>query len=275
MFPLRSSLGIKTVAFMPSAAAMSLQRQELTLLDFDHTCTEQPRLLARFPHRQLDLSSLTQSNLFCSESTFRRICGVLPPSVGNGVTLLGCGDYHYVALALLPLQPRPFTLVLVDHHTDCYEGAIAAMLSCGSWIRHAFHRLPGLARVVMIGPSAAGARDLPDHLRRRIRIFPDTAELSVGRLLASIPTDDVHLSIDKDALSPTEVLTNWDQGCLTLDRLLPLITALLRAKNVCGADLCGEWPATPLDLLRPEVRATIARNEEANLRLVETLLGTG
>jgi hypothetical protein len=252
---------------------MSLQRQELTLLDFDHTCTEQPRLLARFPHHRLDLSALAQSNLFCSESTFRRICGALPPAARDGVTLLGCGDYHYVALALLP--SRPFTLVLVDHHTDCNEGAIASMLSCGSWIRHAFRRLPELVRVVIIGPSATCARNLPAPLRRRIRIFPDTADLSVDQLLAAIPTADVHLSIDKDALAPTEVRTNWDQGCLTLDRLLPLITSLLRAKNVCGADVCGEWPASPIDLLRADVRATIAHNEEANLRLVEALLGTG
>jgi hypothetical protein len=254
---------------------MSFQRPELTLLDFDHTCAEQPGLLAHFPHRQLDLSSLSQSNLFCSEATFRRICNAVPPDAGGGVTLLGCGNYHYVALALLPVQPRPFTLVLVDHHADCGEGAIASMLSCGSWIRHAFRRLPGLARVVMIGPSASAANGLPDRFRKRVRIFPDTSDLSVERFLDSIPTDDVHLSIDKDAFSTTEVRTNWDQGILTISRLLPLLTALLRTRNVCGADLCGEWPASPLDLLRPEVRAAIALNEQANLQLVEALLASG
>ena len=254
---------------------MSLLRTELTVLDFDHTCTAQPHLLERFAHSRLDLSSLSQSNLFCSETTFRRIHRAIPRVAGQGVTLLGCGNYHYVALDLLPLQPRPFTLVLVDHHTDCGDGAIASMLSCGSWIRHAFERVPGLAQVVMVGPSAAAASGLPERLRKRIRVFPDTAELSVEQFLASIPTEDVHLSIDKDAFSTAEVRTNWDQGVLTIGRILPLVTALLRAKNVCGADICGEWPATPLEMLQPEIRAAIALNEQANLQLVKTLLSVG
>ncbi len=50
---------------------------------------------------------------------------------------------------------------------------------------------------------------------------------------------------------------------------------MLRAKNVCGADICGEWPATPLEMLQPEIRAAIALNEQANLQLVKTLLSVG
>lgn len=251
---------------------MSLQRKELTVLDLDHTCATQATLLAQFPHRTLDLTALPQSNLYCSEATFRRLAGALPAAAGQGVTLIGCGNYHYVALALLPRPPRPFTLVLVDHHADCGAGIIPSMLSCGSWVRHAFRQLPGLARVVMVGPSAGAAEALPAALRRRIRVFPETTELTPAALLAAIPTDDVHLSIDKDALAPAEARTNWDQGRLTLQRLLPLVTALVRAKRVCGADLCGEWPASPLERFRPEVRSALALNERANLQLVRSLL---
>lgn len=254
---------------------MGLQRKEITVLDFDHTCAEQTSLLAHFPHRRVDLSRLSETNLYCSAATFQRLRGALPPAAPQGVTLIGCGNFHYVALALLPLTPRPFTLVLVDHHADCTEGLIPSMLSCGSWIRHAFLRLRGLARVVMVGPSATAAARLPAGVRRRITLFTDTERLTPARLLAAIPTADVHLSIDKDALAPDQACTNWDQGNLRLPHLLGLVAAVVRVKNVCGADLCGEWPATPLELLRPEARAARALNEHANTLLLQALLATG
>jgi hypothetical protein len=46
----------------------------------------------------------------------------------------------------------------------------------------------------------------------------------------------------------------------------------VRSRNVRGIDIGGEWPADPLDLLRPETYAMIRKNEQANERLLETLL---
>ena len=48
----------------------------------------------------------------------------------------------------------------------------------------------------------------------------------------------------------------------------------MQLQDLRGADICGEWPASPLELLQPEVHAAIARNEPANERLLETLLQT-
>lgn len=251
---------------------MGLAHTELTILDFDRTCAAQSQLLSRFPHRIVDLTALPQSNLYCADATFRRIDALLPHDVHRGITLLGNGNHHYAALALIARHTEPFTLVLVDHHTDCAAGDADTPLSCGSWVRHALHKVATLAHVVLIGPPTASLAEIPADLRPRITHFPDAATLEPATLLQAIPTDAIHLSVDKDALAPSEARTNWDQGDLMLDQLLPLVTALRRGKNLLGADLCGEWPASPLDQFQPEARAALALNEQANLRLVETFL---
>lgn len=253
---------------------MGLAHTELTILDFDRTCTTQPRLLSRFPHRIVDLTALSQSNLYCADATFRRIEALLPPDAHRGISLLGNGNHHYAALALIARHTEPFTLVLVDRHTDCAAGDASEPLSCGSWVRHALHNVATLAHVVLLGPPTASLAEIPAELRPRITHFPDAATLEPATLLRAIPTDAVHLSVDKDALALSDARTNWDQGDLTLDQLLPLVSALRREKNLRGADLCGEWPTSPLDQFQPEARAALALNEQANLRLIETLLAT-
>jgi len=253
---------------------MGFAHTELTILDFDNTCTAQALLLARFPHRIVDLAALPQSNLYCAEATFRRIEALLPPDAHRGITLLGNGNHHYAALALIARHTEPFTLVLLDHHTDSAAGDAADPLTCGSWVRHALHNVATLAHVVLVGPPETSLAEIPAELRPRITHFPDAATIEPASLLGAIPTGAVHLSIDKDALAPTDARTNWDQGDLTLDQLLPLVSALRRGKNLRGADLCGEWPTSPLDQFQPEARAALALNEQANLRLVEALLAT-
>ena len=251
---------------------MGLAHTELTILDCDRTCSAQSQLLARFPHRIVDLTALPQSNLYCADTTFRRIVALLPPDAHRGISLLGNGNHHYAALALIARHTEPFTLILVDHHTDCAAGDPDTPLSCGSWVRFALRNVATLAHVVLIGPPTASLAEIPAELRPRITHFPDAAALEPSVLLRAIPTDAIHLSVDKDALAPSDARTNWDQGDLTLDQLLPLVSALRRGKNLRGADLCGEWPTSPLDQFQPEARTALALNEQANLRLIETLL---
>jgi len=250
---------------------MSLSCPDLSLLDFDGTYEQQPRLAARFPHRRIDFRGLREASLYCSLDAFHVIRRSLPPARGTPVTLLGSGNRHFVALALIARLPRPFTLVLIDHHTDGAEGTAPAMISCGSWLNHAALRLPRLARVVMLGPPPDAAAHLRAALRARTVFLSGSTAVTPERLLAAIPTEDVYLSLDKDAFALSVARTNWDQGDLTLDAVLPLLTALARTHTVRGVDLCGEWPASPLELLRADVRAAIRQNETANTRLLETL----
>jgi arginase family enzyme len=252
---------------------MSLLNSDLTILDFDGTYEQQPELCSRFPHRWIDFRGLRQTSLYCSLASFQAIRRTMPAR--SGVTLLGSGNYHYVTLALLARLPRPFTLILVDHHTDGGASVVPAMLSCGSWVRYAFSHLPQLARVVMIGPSVGATEHLATSIRKKIVSVPALSATTPTELLAEIRTDDVYLSIDKDVLAPSVVRTNWDQGNLTLDSLLPFLDEFVRLQDLRGADICGELPASPIELMRPEVHAAIIKNESANERLLETLLKAG
>ncbi|MBQ4417912.1 MAG: hypothetical protein II868_09505, partial [Butyrivibrio sp.] len=65
-------------------------------------------------------------------------------------------------------------------------------------------------------------------------------ELSETGILSVIPEAyPVFLSIDKDVLATDEVCTNWDQGEMSLQMLLALVSAICENRRVIGADVCG------------------------------------
>jgi len=249
---------------------MRFNNPGLTILDFDGTYQEQPALRAHFTHRWVDFRDLRQTSLYCSLTSFQTIRRALPAD--PGVTLIGSGNFHYISLALLARLAKPFTLILVDHHPDSQDAISPSVVSCGSWVRLAFRHLPQLARVVMIGPPAKALRQLPAGVRDKIILVSSLSATTPEKLLTQIPTEDVYLSIDKDAFAPSIVQTNWDQGDLTFGSLLPFLDELFHLHKVRGADICGELPASPLELLQPQVHVAIAKNEQANERLLERLL---
>jgi hypothetical protein len=59
----------------------------------------------------------------------------------------------------------------------------------------------------------------------------------VAGLAANIP-GAAYLSIDKDVLSPEVARTNWDQGCLDLDKVRQIIEAF--SGKLIGSDITGE-----------------------------------
>lgn len=255
---------------------MSAQKPELTFLDFDGTYEEQTELCVRFPHHWVDFRTLRQASLYCTLESFRAIERKLAGEAPQPrVTLIGCGNYHFVTLALLERLRRPFALVLVDRHTDSKESLVENMISCGSWIRHALRRVKLLKRVVMVGQPPEAIASLPQELRRRIFYLPDLSEAEVSRFFATLPDQDVYLSIDKDALDSAVARTNWDHGSLRLKDLQSFIARFAERRRLCGADICGELPASPLDLLRPEIRSAIGRNERTNEVLLDALLNAG
>ena len=115
-------------------------------------------------------------------------------------------------------------------------------------------------------------------------------ELKLERILSSIPTDTVYLTIDKDVLRESESFTNYSgyQGTMTLDELLAALSLIGKRKRILGADVCGDGsPASvkgyyfkmfyawrkdrkiPLSAFSsPE---NIRLNEAANLKILERL----
>ncbi len=53
-------------------------------------------------------------------------------------------------------------------------------------------------------------------------------------------SEAVYLSIDKDAFGREEVVTDWDQGTMTLEQLERAYCRILDSRRILGVDICGE-----------------------------------
>ena len=238
---------------------------------------------------------------------------------GAALTLLGSGDFHHLAVPLIEQAGATLTVVHFDNHPDWVRWA--PRWHCGSWVNQVL-RLPHVARVVTIGPcsedldrpdrkggnlEALGAgrivmfpwQHAPSRVRQRIADGPghhfedghivwhnlagaDRNERA-GRVLTAIETDAVWLTIDKDVLTESDALTNWDQGQMPLDDLVALIRAVGARKRIVGADLCGEFSAPVMSnpfkaiesrIDRPRRAADpdgLARNAAVNRLLLKTI----
>jgi arginase family enzyme len=220
---------------------------------------------------------------------------------------------------LLEQAHEPFTLVHFDNHPDWVRWA--PRWHCGSWVNQAL-RLPQVAKVVTLGPNSADLvrpelkggnlaaldagrvvlfpwQHAPSRVFRRIadgaghryanghvvwRNLADHGSAdNLAAILATIETDAIWLTIDKDVLAESEALTNWDQGRMPLQALRGLIAAIGARKRIVGADLCGEFSQPVMSnpfkriesrLDRPQRVADaglLARNEAVNRELLRTI----
>jgi hypothetical protein len=87
-------------------------------------------------------------------------------------------------------------------------------------------------------------------------------------------------------LGPDEALTNWDQGAMPLGRVLQAIEAIGRAREIVGADICGDhaparhrhpmklaeaWMDQPRGTTPGVAEAARVKNGETNRRLIDAL----
>ena len=80
----------------------------------------------------------------------------------------------------------------------------------------------------------------------------------------------MYLSIDKDVLLKSEVITNWDQGNMTSSQLFLLVKKLAASGKLLGVDICGECATDQEDC---DVGKAIAGNDEFNRRIMGFLIG--
>ena len=54
----------------------------------------------------------------------------------SGIHFIDSGDYHYISKIMTDFIKEPFTLVLIDHHTDMQDASLGGdILSCGNWAK--------------------------------------------------------------------------------------------------------------------------------------------
>ncbi len=239
------------------------------ILDFDGSVKLEPQDAARV----IALQSWQESIRFgCRWTPFKRLEQTLAAQlpVDYGCVFTGSGDYHHVSqlllqrLAYLP----PFDLVVCDNHPDNMRYPFG--IHCGSWIYWA-SRLPQVQHIHVLGicsPDIALGHAWENHLTPLLRnkltywnINVDTrwlkwmgagdssytfshADALTERFLVHLDKDrsrNIYLSLDKDALSPSVINTNWDQGELREDHLNQLIDAC--RGRLIGADITGDVSA--------------------------------
>lgn len=199
----------------------------------------------------------------------------------DAITLIGSGDFHHVAVALIERAARetnaPITIVHIDNHPDWVR--LAPRWHCGSWVNRAL-KIPQVARVITLGvcsedlvrPDWKGGnlaaletgklvllpwQHAPSRVGRRIadgighryadghivwgNLVDGDFAAHLAKVIDAIPSEAVWITIDKDVLPEDEVLSNWDQGEMPLARVLETIRVLRAHKRILGADICGEY----------------------------------
>lgn len=66
-------------------------------------------------------------------------------------------------------------------------------------------------------------------------------------LIARLPTRKVYVSIDKDCLKNDFAVTNWEEGKLSLDELLSMLSLIKQNAEIVGADITGDYSAVRLN----------------------------
>lgn len=153
--------------------------------------------------KSYDLTALSGTNCYCSEENFHVIRKCIEEIPERAVHWIDGGDYHYLSYFFLEKIKEPFNLLLIDRHPDNQDTFFGPdVLSCGNWIAYSARKLPML-------------RDEED---------------------IALP---IYISVDLDALSPDCFRTNWDQGDMTLEELISIISRQFATRRVLGIDICG------------------------------------
>jgi arginase family enzyme len=241
----------------------------VSILDFDGTYDEQ-NFYRSFLCERLDLKKMESVCRFCDHASFARIREKLSRNPFRKIAFLGSGNYHYVSFALVSKIKTPFTLVLFDHHTDLMDEPSPSLISCGGWVRNVLDTLPNLIKVLIIGADGNLTTSRENRYGSRVELIPNhRLREEEERILKEIPTRSIYLSIDKDALSPHDASTDWDQGKMRIGKMLKIVEALSRSHRIVGADVCGE---ASLGETLSETVAAKEKNDLANRRILKALL---
>ena len=213
-----------------------------------------------------DCSAINGSRLYCSRDAEDKIKELIRPNGISGIHFIDSGDYHYITKIMTDFIREPFTLVLIDHHTDMQDASIGDLLSCGNWAKKVLEENQYLQKLVLIGQEQKILDQLSlFHSEKLIGISYE--ELKSGDARKRIESLDkqipIYISVDKDVLDEKYAVTNWDQGEMSLYMLEEVLKVLVTDYDVIGIDICGVFPeenSIP-DFLRAE-RINTGSDEE-------------
>lgn len=294
------------------------------VVGLDDSIVRQTLLMQRSSAAVLRLSDWGANlRIACGHGLFGRFEQRLTRLAGSShdaapfLTFLGSGDFHHVTLALLRRLTGPFNLLVIDNHPDWMRGI--PLLHCGTWLFHAA-LLPGVQRIFHLGgevdfdnayrwlapwPMIRSAKIVVGPARRRFRgrwwdrIHHQPLRRCAGEPVSHASIEDwlapyrwelaarpLYISLDKDVLTASEAVVNWDSGQLTVPELLAILETLRKVVGgeLLGMDVVGDWSPIrlhgvlrrtlhwiehPAQAIDPDEAAR--RNETLNLRLLDCL----
>ena len=163
----------------------------------------------------IDCTNIEGTKCYLDDSAKSILQEKLKDQSVSGLHFIDSGNYHYLTLLWLQKIDSDFNLVLFDHHPDNQAPSFGDITSCGGWVLEAQQTLPHLKNVYTIG---AGNDCSPSEI--------DT-------------TLPLYISIDKDILSPSDAITDWDQGEMSLPELLSTLDLII-TPPIIGIDICGD-----------------------------------
>lgn len=242
----------------------------VTIFNFSDVYKRQ-NFYRNIPHEWIDCSDLTGVYGFCEDEAL----GVIEErakEVDGGIRFIDGGNYHYVSYVLMKKLQEPYNLVVLDHHTDMIPPRFGGILSCGSWVRQSLSDKECLQNVSLLGVSDELAQTVGEEYKNRVTVYGETEISGDGWLsdFAGQLSKPVYLSIDKDAFSPEELTTDWDQGSMSLDQLSALWDVICEEVPVLAVDVCGEYNSISGGPMR--VEETDKKNSLANEKILDILL---
>ncbi|OWV18707.1 hypothetical protein B7990_05390 [Fibrobacter sp. UWB4] len=280
----------------------------ITVQDFTGVYAEQPfmqelRATAEISKdvRWLDCTKIVGTDCYCDDDAIKEInalidsaekhskseCSIIE-NRGNSTStpdihFFDNGNYHYMSKLWTDRVQEPFTLIVFDHHPDMQPPRFGGILSCGGWVKEVLDNNKFIQNAIIIGVKNELVETIREELSQSGEAsilekvtFIKESELSIlSSLICSdfvnVLSPNLYISIDKDALSPSYAVTNWDQSSLTLDALKNCITALTTNRKILGIDICGERAHDFEGDEHHTIQEADTLNSELNRKLVEFL----
>lgn len=195
----------------------------------------------------IDMKDIKGTCGYCSDDAICSIRGRLASVSAQDVHLIDNGNYHYLTKLWIEKLDEKFDLIVFDHHTDMQQSAFGDVLSCGSWILHVLDDDNiKCNKIILIGPPKDSLRFIDNKFRDRLIYIPeedieDFLEDDDNVFLKMYKSEfPLYISIDKDLISKSEFMSNWDQGNICADQIIEIIKKISINRKIIGADICGE-----------------------------------
>lgn len=247
---------------------------ELVVLNFSGVY-ETETFYKKYHTLWVDLKDIQGTNCYCDQEAEEEIKERLRNIAPDGVHFIDSGNCHYASKIWIDKLKEEFELLVFDHHTDMQAPVFGDILSCGGWIKTALDSNPLLKKVYLMGPPLEEARKIEEAYYNGRLVWLDEERLKNPSLLREClgkGGPGLYISIDKDILSSSFAVTNWDQGNTELEVLLACMEEAAALRRIIGIDICGENPEnSDYSEIENEIETNTGHEAAANDRTNDTL----